>query len=332
MTTVLLSISLGFILSPIVENLFMIQSTTDIINVNVIGATYVVTLLIGVAGIPALTGEVNSIYPLPGEMVVLYLTYVFLLARAHHIIHVAFNQETGLFGFAISLVPLALFVLPQIQYISQYIEQVEMMKKVHPLMLDDFHSSSSPFLPVMHVQQVHFKRRLNPITVFLDQTTLHVKNRTNLTFTIEVQSATVAMNTVMLVINGTELFKQLNLLFATNLSGNGDTEHGSAMNQQHFESSLITFPTTMFATSKTIFPQFNIPIPEEIIISPWAAASCQDLTTTSPTFHFFIKQHTLAFTTNATNLNMQGSPLSINPLAFSVAADTWKMYTRRNCR
>ena len=121
MTTVLLSISLGFILSPIVENLFMIQSTTDIINVNVIGATYVVTLLIGVAGIPALTGEVNSIYPLPGEMVVLYLTYVFLLARAHHIIHVAFNQETGLFGFAISLVPLALFVLPQIQYISQYI-------------------------------------------------------------------------------------------------------------------------------------------------------------------------------------------------------------------
>ena len=41
-TTVMLSMSLGFILSPIVENLFMIQSTTDIINVNVIGATYIV--------------------------------------------------------------------------------------------------------------------------------------------------------------------------------------------------------------------------------------------------------------------------------------------------
>ena len=63
MTTVLLSISLGFILSPIIENLFAIQSTTDIINVNVIGAA-VVTLLIGVAGIPALTGEVNSILPI----------------------------------------------------------------------------------------------------------------------------------------------------------------------------------------------------------------------------------------------------------------------------
>lgn len=120
-TMVLLSISLGLILSPIVENLFMIQSTTDIININVIGATYIVTLLIGIAGIPALTGEVNSIWKLPGEIVVLYLTYVFLLARAHHIIHVAFNQETGLFGFAISLIPLALFVLPQIKYIAIYI-------------------------------------------------------------------------------------------------------------------------------------------------------------------------------------------------------------------
>jgi hypothetical protein len=120
-TTVLLSMSLGFILSPIVENLFMIQSTTDIININVIGATYIVTLLIGIAGIPALTGEVNSIWTLPGEIVLLYLTYVFLLARAHHIIHVAFNQQTGLLGFAISLIPLALFVLPQIQYIANYI-------------------------------------------------------------------------------------------------------------------------------------------------------------------------------------------------------------------
>lgn len=120
-TAVLLSVSLGLILSPIVENLFMIQSTTDIININVIGATYIVTLLIGVAGIPALTGEVKSIVALPGEFVILYLTYVFLLARAHHIIHVAFNQETGLFGFAISLIPLALFVLPQIKYIAQYV-------------------------------------------------------------------------------------------------------------------------------------------------------------------------------------------------------------------
>jgi len=120
-TAVLLSVSLGLILSPIVENLFMIESTTDIININVIGATYIVTLLIGVAGIPALTGEVKSILAVPGEFVVLYLTYVFLLARSHHIIHVAFNQETGLFGFAISLIPLALFVLPQIQYIAQYI-------------------------------------------------------------------------------------------------------------------------------------------------------------------------------------------------------------------
>lgn len=121
LTVVLLSVSLGLILSPIIENLFTIQSTTDLINIKVIGATYVVTLLIGIAGIPALTGEVNSIWPIPGEFVIFYLTYVFLLGRAHHIIHVAFNQETGLFGFAISLFPLALFVLPQIQYIAQYI-------------------------------------------------------------------------------------------------------------------------------------------------------------------------------------------------------------------
>jgi len=120
-TAVLLSISVGLILSPIVENWYLTETKTDIININVIGATYIVTLLIGVAGIPALTGEVNSIMALPGEMVVLYLTYVCLLARAHHIIHVAFNQETGLFGFAISLIPLALFVLPQIQYIAKYI-------------------------------------------------------------------------------------------------------------------------------------------------------------------------------------------------------------------
>ena len=81
-----------------------------------------------------------------------------------------------------------------------------------------------PFLPVMHVSGSGTLETTieSDNGVFVDQTTLHVKNQTNLSFTIEVQGATVSHGEYSYtgVINGNGTYSNNSIIpLTTNLSG-----------------------------------------------------------------------------------------------------------------
>ena len=315
----------------------MIQSTTDIINVNVIGATYVVTLLIGVAGIPALTGEVNSIYPLPGEMVVLYLTYMYssLLEHITSFMWLLIKKPVCSDSLSVWFLSLCLF-FPRYNTSPNTSETGREMMKQKPILSCwmIFILLLPPFLPVMHTSGTGSLQTTieSDSGVFVDQTTLHVKNHTNLTFTIEVQSATMSHGEYSYsgVISGDGNYSNNSIIpLATNLSGVVNLTYRALGSANESNKTLrIVFDNiqpslTFSAISKTIFSYNSTsPIPEEIIISPTGSfrIACQDLTNDISNISISSSNSTpLAFTTNATNLNMQGSAfVNQSSSAFSV--------------
>lgn len=112
------SISLSLILQPMTHAILSLNSTSAFTSINTIGTLYLATLLIGLAGVPAMVYFGETYTTINFELLLFsYVTYVILLARAHHIIHISFNQKTGLAGFSISILPLALFLIPQLEFL-----------------------------------------------------------------------------------------------------------------------------------------------------------------------------------------------------------------------
>ena len=127
------------------------------------------------------------------------------------------------------------------------------------------------------------------------------------------------------VISGNGTYSNNSIIpLATNLSGVVNLTYRALGSANESNKTLrIVFDNiqpslTFSAISKTIFSYNSTsPIPEEIIISPTGSfrIACQDLTNDISNISISSSNSTpLAFTTNATNLNMQGQPLSINPL------------------
>jgi len=120
---VVLTLCLGMMLSPIMNNLLDATDISDLININSVGAIYFITCMLGVASLSRLTVLLEAI-PYVGSsenITILILAWTFLLARSHHIIELSFRQKEGMWLFNISLIPLVISAFDELVFVSGFL-------------------------------------------------------------------------------------------------------------------------------------------------------------------------------------------------------------------
>lgn len=118
---IVLTLCLGMMLSPIMNNILDAHDISDLININSIGAIYFITCMLGVASLSRLTGVLESYVGSSEKATIIILVWTFLLARSHHIIELSFRQKEGMGLFIFSLLPLAYLLVPELVFVSGFL-------------------------------------------------------------------------------------------------------------------------------------------------------------------------------------------------------------------
>ena len=120
---IVLTLCLGMLLSPIVNNLLNATNLSDLVNIEAVGAIYFITCMLGVASLSRLTELLEAI-PYMGSsenITILILAWTFLLARSHHIIELSFRQKEGMWLFNVSLIPLVISAFDELVFVSGFL-------------------------------------------------------------------------------------------------------------------------------------------------------------------------------------------------------------------
>jgi len=118
---VVLTLCLGMMLSPIMNNLLDATDISDLININSVGAIYFITCMLGVASLSRLTGALDPYVGSSEKITILILVWTFLLARSHHVIELSFRQKEGMGLFIFSLLPLAYLLVDELVIVSGFL-------------------------------------------------------------------------------------------------------------------------------------------------------------------------------------------------------------------
>jgi hypothetical protein len=118
---IVLTLCLGMMLSPIMNNLLDATDISDLININSVGAIYFITCMLGVASLSRLTGALDPYVGSSEKITILILVWTFLLARSHHVIELSFRQKQGMGLFIFSLLPLAYLLVDELVIVSGFL-------------------------------------------------------------------------------------------------------------------------------------------------------------------------------------------------------------------
>ena len=118
---VVLTLCLGMMLSPIMNNLLDATDISDLININSVGAIYFITCMLGVASLSRLSGALDPYVGSSEKITILILVWTFLLARSHHVIELSFRQKQGMGLFIFSLLPLAYLLVDELVIVSGFL-------------------------------------------------------------------------------------------------------------------------------------------------------------------------------------------------------------------
>lgn len=120
--TIALSIALGLMLDPIVNDIFDSEEFTELVNSVTIFLAYMALIVVGIgAATLAQDDPSNLLLDLMPEFLYVALIYSFLLTRVQFLVMVSFKQKTEYHAFSVSIFALILYLAPQLRQIFKLI-------------------------------------------------------------------------------------------------------------------------------------------------------------------------------------------------------------------